>query len=206
MNIIAIFEDEDDLNLVAQILRTCGIERKPKTISLKGYDGTKLRSKLKDLASGDLNRLVLVLDADHEPVGGPAKRWKEVLSALRETGFAIPEGVSTDNGLIYDLDDKRRVAVWLFPDCKSPGALEEFIMQTLVPVDDVLLKNAQTVVGALEERRFPSKYDRKAEVRTWLAWQKRPGLPPGRAIAEKVLVPDETRLGPFLTWLRQAFT
>lgn len=206
MNIIAIFEDEDDLHLVAQVAKKWGIDIKNKPKTLGGYDGKKLRNELGNYAKADHDRLVLVLDADHEPVGGPAKRWKEVLSALRETGFAIPEGVLTDNGLICDLEDKRRVAVWLFPDCKSPGALEEFIVQTLIPVDDVLLKDAQNVVHDLKERRFPSKYDRKAQVRTWLAWQKRPGLPPGRAIAEKVLVPDETRLGPFLAWLRQAFT
>jgi hypothetical protein len=79
-------------------------------------------------------------------------------------------------------------------------------MQTLIPTEDRLMQDAQAVVHTLQERRFPSKYERKAEVRTWLAWQKRPGLPPGRAIAEKVLVPDETRLAPFLAWLRQAFS
>lgn len=206
MNIIAIFEDEDDKHLVGQIGLHLGIRMEKPPITLKGNDGKTLRKTIQIQSKTDHDRLVLVLDADHEPDGGPARRWKDVLSALRETGFAIPEDISTDNGMICDLDDKRRVAVWLFPDCKSPGALEEFIMQSLIPTEDPLLRTARDVVHDLEERRFPSKYDRKAEVRTWLAWQKRPGLPPGRAIAEKVLVPDESRLGPFITWLRQALT
>ena len=206
MKIITIFEDEDDKHLVGQIARHSGIEIKNAPITLGGNDGQKLRRTIREQSKTDHDRLVLVLDADHEPEGGSVKRWKDVLSALRETGFAVPEGVSTENGLVCDLLDKRRVAVWLFPDCTSPGALEEFMMQALIPTEDPLMQDALAVVHTLKERRFPSKYERKAEVRTWLAWQKRPGLPPGRAIAEKVLVPDETRLAPFLAWLRQAFT
>ncbi len=205
MKIVFLYEDEDDMHLVGQLARWLRIEIKPQCVPLKGNDGKTLRKMLAAQSKSDHDRLVLVLDADHEPTGGPVKRWHEVLTILRETGFAIPEGVSTDNGLIHDLEDKRRVAVWLFPDCKSSGALEDFILQSLIPPTDGLLQDARDVVRDLRERRFPSKYDRKAEVRTWLSWQKRPGLPPGRAIAEKILIPDETRLGGFLTWLRAAF-
>jgi hypothetical protein len=199
------FEDEDDLHLVGQLARWLQIKIETAPIALKGNDGKTLRKKITEQSKSDHDRLVLVLDADHEPTGGPAKRWKEVLTILRETGFAIPDEVSTEDGLIYDLEDKRRIAVWLFPDCKSSGALEEFMMQGLIPATDPLLQDARDVVLDLRERRFPSKYDRKAELRTWLSWQERPGLPPGRAIAEKILIPDETRIGPFLTWLRAAF-
>lgn len=206
MNIIAIFEDEDDKHLVGQIARIVGIDIKKEPLTLRGNDLATLRKTIKHQSNSDHDRLVLVLDADHEPTGGPIKRWREVIAALRETGYAVPENISTENGLIYDLDDGRRVAVWLFPDCKSAGALEEFMIRALIPADDGLLRVASDIVGKLEERRFPSKYDRKAEVRTWLAWQKRPGLPPGRAVAEKIIIPEETRLGRFLAWLRQAFT
>lgn len=205
MKIISMFEDEDDMHLVGQLAQWLQIKIETAPIALKGNDGRTLRKKLTEQSKSDHDRLVLVLDADHDPTGGPTKRWKEVLSILRETGFAIPENATTDTGLICDLEDKRRVAVWLFPDCKSLGALEEFMMQGLIPPEDPLLQHARDVVRSLQERRFPAKYDRKAELRTWLSWQKRPGLPPGRTIAEKILIPDETRLGPFIAWLRQAF-
>lgn len=206
MNIIAIFEAEDDIHLVGHIGLRVGIKLEKPPIPLKGNDGKRLRRTINEQSKADHDRLVLVLDADHEPEGGPAKRWKEVLAVLRETGFSVPEDISTDHGLVYDLEDKRRVAVWIFPDCKSPGAIEEFMMQVLIPTADPLLQDAQDVVRTLRERRFPPKYDRKAEVRTWLSWQKRPGLPPGQALAENVFVFDEQRLGPFIAWLRLAFT
>lgn len=98
---------------------------------------------------------MIVLDADHEPTGGPAKRWKEVLTILRETGFAIPDEVSIENGLICDLDDKRRIAVWLFPDCKSSGALEEFMLQGLIPATDHCCRTHETSFATFENGDFP---------------------------------------------------
>ena len=162
MKIISMFEDEDDMHLVGQLALWWQIKIETAPIALKGNDGKTLRKKITEQSKSDHDRLVIVLDADHEPTGGPAKRWKEVLTILRETGFAIPDEVSTENGLICDLDDKRRIAVWLFPDCNSPGALEEFMMQGLIPATDPLLQDARDVVRDLRERRFPSKYDRKA--------------------------------------------
>ena len=207
MKIIMMFEDEDDKHLVAQVARALNLaDLESEPISLKGYDAKKLRKTLKIVLNADYDRVVVVLDADHAPEGGPAKRWKEVLDALRGDGIAIPAGASTEDGLIHDLDDGRRVAVWLFPDCHSEGALEDFLLQTIIPADDALVTRAIDVVSALPERRFPAKYARKAEVRTWLSWQKRPGLPPGRAIKEKVLVVDEARLGTFAKWLRNALS
>ncbi len=207
MKIIAMFEDEDDKHLVGQIgraLKLPEIQKEP--ISLNGYDAKKLLKKLDIVLREDHDRLILVLDADHAPVGGPAKRWKEVLAALRSAGISIPDVVSTENGLIHDLTDGRRISVWLFPDCHSEGALEDFLLQTLVPEGDALLLHAIRAVSTLPEYRFLAKYAHKAEVRTWLAWQKRPGLPPGRAIVEKVLAVDEARLGTFASWLRNALT
>ena len=205
MKIILMVEDEDDKHLVGQIARALKLpDITPAPTSLQGYDAQKLLRKLTIVLREEHERIVLVLDADHAPEGGPAKRWREVLDALRRAGLAIPTEASTENGLIHDLDDGRRVAVWLFPDCRSEGALEDFLLQTLIPEDDALVTRAADVVSALPERRFPARHARKAEVRTWLSWQKRPGVPPGRAIAENVLLVDEARLGTFASWLRSA--
>jgi hypothetical protein len=179
-------------------------ELKRRPTSLKGYDPTKLSKQLATVAKTDWARLVLVLDADCAPVGGPARRWREVLDALRAAKIDIPGDVSTEDGLVHDLADGRRIAVWLFPDCRSEGAMEDFMLQRLVPDGDALLGHAETVVDALPDKRFPPKYTQKARMRSWLAWQVRPGLPPGRAVSEKVLTVDEARLGTFASWLRSA--
>lgn len=205
MNIVSLFEDEDDLHLCGQIARRLGLpELKEEPIALKGYDPTKLRKKLAIIVKAEWDRLVLVLDADRAPDGGPARRWKEVLDALRAAKIDIPGDASTKDGLTHDLADGRRVAVWLFPDCRSEGAMEDFMLQRLVPDGDALLGHAETVVDALPEKRFPLKFTQKARMRSWLAWQVRPGLPPGRAVGENVLTVSEARLGTFAQWLRSA--
>ncbi len=75
MNIASLFEDEDDLQLFGQIALRLGLPRlKDKPASLQGYDPPKLRKRLADLVKTDWDRLVIVLDADRAPEGGPA-RW-----------------------------------------------------------------------------------------------------------------------------------
>ena len=80
------------------------------------------------------------------------------------------------------------------------------MLQRLVPDGDALLGHAETVVDALPEKRFPAKFTQKARMRSWLAWQARPGIPPGRAVSEKVLTVSEARLGTFAQWLRSALS
>ena len=207
MNIASLFEDEDDLHLFGQLARRLGLpELKDKPTSLKGYDPPKLKKKLANVAKTDWERIVLVLDADRAPEGGPERRWKEVLDALRAAAIDIPGNASTEDGLVHDLADGRRVAVWLFPDCRTEGAIEDFVLQRLVPDGDALLGHAETVVDALPDRRFPPKFVQKARMRSWLAWQRRPGLPPGRAVSENVLTVSEARLGTFASWLRRAIS
>ena len=205
MNIASLFEDEDDLQLFGHLARGLGLpDLKQRPTPLRGYDPPKLKQQLALVEKTGCDRIVIVLDADRAPDGGPARRWKEVLDALRAVKIDIPGDVSTEDGLIHDLDDGRRIAVWLFPDCRSEGAMEDFVLQRLVSEGDALLGHAATVVDALPDKRFPPKFTQKARMRSWLAWQVRPGLPPGRAVSEKVLTVNEARLGTFAQWLRRA--
>jgi hypothetical protein len=116
MRITSLFEDEDDLHLFGQIALSLGLPLKEKPTPLKGYNPSKLRKQVAIVANTDWDRLVLVLDADHAPDGGPARRWREVLDALRAVKIDIPSEASTEDGLIHDLADGHRIAVWIFPD------------------------------------------------------------------------------------------
>jgi hypothetical protein len=69
------------------------------------------------------------------------------------------------------------------PDNQSCGMLEDFA-QMLLSTDDRLWERAKTAVAAIpqEDRLFAEVHLAKAFMRTWLAWQKEPGMPVGRAI------------------------
>jgi hypothetical protein len=211
MALAIMFEDEDDFHLVTQVARRLGLRLpEPSMRNLKGYNATKLRAEVKSVLNTDYERLtlVLVLDADRAPEGGPIKRWGEVVKALRGAGIDIPQETSTADGLVLDVPPHLRVAVWLFPDCVSEGAMEDFVLQKLVPGADPLLGHAESVVDALPHRLFRDHHRSKAWMRSWLAWQEIPGLPPGRAVSVGTLDarPEaEHRVGTFAQWLRRAF-
>ena len=114
MRITSLFEDEDDLHLFGQIALRLGLNM-DKPTPLKGYNPSRLRKRLDIVAKEDWDRLVLVLDADHAPDGGPARRWKEVLGALRAAKIDIPGDASTEDGLQLipaadDVTDSRQIA------------------------------------------------------------------------------------------------
>jgi hypothetical protein len=52
--------------------------------------------------------------------------------------------------------------------------------------------------------RLP-KHCSKAFIHTWLAWQKDPGLPMGRAITAKALSADSAIAVSFVNWLNRLF-
>ena len=69
-----------------------------------------------------------------------------------------------------------RVGVWLMPDNRRIGALEDFL-KDLIDDSDPLLRHAEKSTAEAKARgaRFPEKYSKKALVHSWLAWQEEPG-------------------------------
>lgn len=84
-----------------------------------------------------------------------------------------------------------RVGVWLMPDNRRSGALEEFL-QDLVSSNDSLLPIAEQSTQRAKERgaRFPDSDQLKAVLHAWLAWQARPGLPYGSAVRARYFSHD----------------
>jgi len=211
MEALWVFEAEDDKHLVGQLARALNIGDLPGDVKVMGGNDT---STIALQLRQDWKRIVFVLDADRGPRGGAAHTWRRLRSAFDERGFPLPEQLPP-SGLVHPLTEGRSVAVWIFPDNVNDGAMEEFVTGSLVAHDDPLLREARDVVFRLEGNRdarplrepaarFPVGSREKAVVRTWLAWQKRPGAPPGVAVKEKYLSVDPARLADFAAWLRRA--
>jgi hypothetical protein len=88
------------------------------------------------------------------------------------------------------------------PDNSLPGSLEDFATH-LIPPDDALWPRAMKAVEDIPvgERRFTAP--RKAEIHTYLAWQKDPGAPLGLAVTKKYFQTDTDLCKRFVAWLRQ---
>lgn len=158
--------------------------------------------------SSELLRAGFIFDADTDPLN----RWKSMRNQLlrRGGGQHVPEEPPQEGwiGVAEQPDRRVRVGFWMMPDNQQQGALEEFAMR-LVPDHDSLWNYAVECVDGLEGRMSGERYERlpesKAQVHTWLAWQKTPGEPIGQAIKHNTLSPQANVAQAFVEWARRLF-
>ena len=155
--------------------------------------------------TGDLKRLGVVVDADTNF----AARWQSLRDILVKSGYTDAPKLADPAGLILEHagspQEKPRVGVWLMPNNRDGGSMEDFFA-SLLPATDTLWERARLCVEQIpaEERLFKNAFI-KAHVHTWLAWQERPGLPMGKAISEHYLDANEPNARQLLDWLRRLF-
>ncbi len=151
--------------------------------------------------------IAIVIDADLDI----QSQWEAVRNRLLKLDFDMPKQPNTE-GIVaqHRTDDSKKVGVWLMPNNRLNGMLEDFI-KMLVPEDDLMLEKAEAIVQKVkneipETNRFKNVHQAKAEIHTWLAWQEAPGSPMGQAITKKYLNSDNEVCERFLNWLKTVFS
>jgi hypothetical protein len=170
-------------------------------VLLKSIEGSLLEIHLECLA--------IVIDANDK---GPAARWQAVRSRLLSAGYkGIPEKHNA-KGTVFELPlaprspRSVRFGVWVMPDNRSTGMLEDFVAG-LIREDDEMLPHVDGFLDSIptEQRRFSPQHHPKARIHTWLAVGERPGRPMGQAIkADAQLDANDPAVQPFLDWVRVA--
>ena len=155
-----------------------------------------------ELDRSGLKRLGIIVDADTNI----ETRWQSLRNRLRQSGYTSIPLAPLAEGTIISQEERPKVGIWLMPTNTLPGMLEDFI-SFLVPSDDILWPVAiDTVKKVVQtERRFPQVQVQKANVHTWLAWQKEPGKPMGQAITKKYFDANAPHAQRIIQWLRQLF-
>ena len=154
-------------------------------------------------SEGEGDVVGIVIDADSDLCA----RWQSVRDRLVEVGYRDVPNAPDPNGTIVEPPDnslRPRVGVWIMPDNKTPGILEDFL-QYLIPKSDALFDHAVNSVDSLPEQRFSDNDRPKAFIHTWLAWQKEPGRPYGTAITARFLDPDLPQADVLALWLKRLF-
>lgn len=162
-------------------------------------DDLAVRSKVPGLKT-----LGAVIDADTDV----EQRWQSVRVALAKSGYtSLPEFPRESGTIIPASERLPRLGLWLMPDNRLSGMLEDFL-QRLVHEREPLLPRAQAAVEALPEaeRRFQPVHHSKAIIHTWLAWQEIPGTPLGLAVKRRYLDGDHELAQRFVRWLRELFS
>ncbi len=169
----------------------------------KGVDSLKDRVRLllkpqdEDLV---LQHLGIIVDSDAELMD----RWRSLRDILVQSGYINLPVAPYLYGTIIEQVGKPRIGIWLMPDNRLPGMLEDFI-KFLVPPNDTLWDLATRTVDAIPEHERLFSNIQKGHIHTWLAWQKDPGKPIGQAISLKFLDPQVHEVQILMQWIKRLF-
>ena len=196
-------EGTDDEHAIRHLLvrRRFDVEALPGFKDSGGKSGV-LRAIRVAVGAGTGKSLGFVLDANDEP----KSTWDSVTSRLRgvgvETPDEIPVGGFAGESKVYGT----RVGVWLMPDNRQTGALEDFLRE-LINEGDPLLPHAENSARKAKElgARYSESHARKAVLHTWLAWQEEPGRPYGVAIKARYFGSSSPAADQFLAWFERVF-
>lgn len=207
---ILFVEGKDDESAIRHLLRRHGIdygETRPSPplpeLRVPG-DGVKgvLDAITVSVRSGTGSSAGFVLDANDKPLD----RWRAVASRFSRASVVVPDPIP-EHGFVGESPDYgTRVGVWLMPDNRETGALEEFLAN-LVEAGDPLLAHARAATDHAVElgADFKPAYTQKAVVHAWLAWQREPGLRYGTAILAKYFRHDAPIAATFVAWFRDLY-
>lgn len=204
-------EGADDFHVICALARRGGVSWTnddpgipfaPKTSG----DKDAIKQARTAVKAGTHRRVGLVVDAN----GDPEARWATIRAAFAEFeaapfGFTLPATYPTE-GVVAEGHERSFVGVWMMPGDNRPGAVESFL-DSLVPRTElwshaVEATHAARAKGAL----FPDKDLLRAQLRAWLAWQKTPGAPYGRAIDSGYLASTSPQADALVAWFRRLFS
>ena len=207
-------EGNDDLHAIKHLLLRHGVDCRQINVEIKrgasdadagaGAGGVhRVLEAMHTAIMTSAGRSVgFVLDADEVA----QDRWRAVCGRIEGVGVSLPNDIP-GGGFVAEAEHyKARFGVWLMPDNQRSGALEEFL-QDLVETKDELLSIARESTRRAKQRgaKFHDTARSKAVLHAWLAWQERPGLPYGSAIAARYFNHDSSAALAFVDWFKRVF-
>ena len=142
----------------------------------------------------------IVVDANYDIEA----RWAAVKNRLEGAGVTVGERDSAGT-VIRGTSPEPDVGVWIMPDNRSAGELEDFI-QTMIPKGDPIWPLSRGYINGIPstDRLFSAEKALRAQVHAWLAARERP-RPMGLAIRAGDLDVEGVGCAGLTTWLRQLF-
>ncbi len=199
-----IFEGPDDKHVVMNLLynHQHDGDRLDSVFMAKEKNGVNnlIETLKEEIGATDVGRLGVILDADLNL----ASQWARVSRALEDYGCKNVPSRPVADGTIVDTNDGKRVGVWVMPNNRTTGALEDFVGD-LIGEEDPLWPKARQDVDNIpdEDRRFKKTYLAKAQVHTWLAWQEEPGTRMGETFKKKYLDPEHPSARALVSWIKK---
>ncbi len=194
-------EGIDDYHVMMAICRREEIAESFDVVDSGGFPDILEKAKLR-FKTSNLTTLGIVVDADMDQ----SVRWKELKRLLEHTGYEVPDDLPSQ-GLILSPPAKIRVGVWLMPNNRSCGMLEDFLKFAVSPNDGLLPMVEQHIseIERMELQRYKSVHRQKAVIHSWLALHDPPGTPLGLAITRRFFTNNHPYYNDFVGWLNVLF-
>lgn len=168
---------------------------------------SKIKATLNEqLDTPEVERIGIIIDADKN--GATARLTSLIDFIQKKIGVNLPKAELTEKGFGYQVMDNLYIGIWVMPDNKSEGYLENFI-SSMIAKNDKTWQFAQAKVKELTEQdfcKFTKAKTQKALLHTYLAWQKTPGLPMGTAVEAEFFNIKNPLVENFADWFKNTFT
>lgn len=197
---ILLVEGKDDEHVIKALCQKHEIPETFEIISCEGIENL-FESLPVRLKTSGIEAIGVIMDADEDI----NRLWNRMKSLFSNLGFTIPNRFP-DTGLILH-NNGQKVGVWIMPDNKANGMLEDFI-SFLIPEHDQLLSIVDSTLNDIEAKqlnKYATIHKSKARIHSWLAWQKDPGTPLGLSITKNFLTTDKDICRTFVEWLIKLF-
>jgi hypothetical protein len=214
---ILLVEGEADKGFFEEICKNLNLDTSVKVAppkELGGSHNTKggvinhlMGVLLPQLADGSITQIATVVDADYVIHGHGYERTLSRLSdVLNPYGFNLEIGQAENNGLRFkNSDGLADFGLWIMPRNQHEGMLEDWVKSCVGESEQELFGLATIVVGQREYPKFPNHKTSKAEVATWLAWQKEPGHGLYHLVSEGLLNRQSPLFVELEQWLQKVF-
>ncbi|MDE5871074.1 MAG: hypothetical protein K2H22_03895 [Muribaculaceae bacterium] len=203
---IVLVEGKSESLVLPELCRIAGVDRNFRIQPENSLNELKKALKTYLKSTNTLRKIWVVVDADVSFDGA----WQSIKDILLRSGkysfdarMSLPEG----GAIIEPSDsDDLTVGVWIMPDNKEKGMLEDFMLK-LIPESDGLLPRVNEIIDRLDMEReshsgiFKSVHKSKAKMHTWLAWHDTPGESLSVAIQKRLFAIDKDLCSRFTKWL-----
>jgi hypothetical protein len=161
---------------------------------------------LQQLQDGQLERIGVVVDADRQEHGtGFEETLRRFSRSLAQYGYH--RHPASETGLIFRHNDGLSdLGLWIMPNNGDDGILENWVKQCLHPGELGLYQHGEASIDAIPGGpKFQSWHRTKAEVATWLAWQKKPEHGLYNAVEAELLNTNAPLFKDLRAWLALVF-
>ena len=201
---VLLVEGPDDKHVVIHLSERSELEQNFWIIEKEGKDKL-VDSIVLEARTPGRTVLGIVLDANDNPDA----RWQALTDRLnrlrQEDHFDLPELPDKPEPSGTIIEGKLRIGVWLMPDNRSTGELEDFV-GSMIPSGDPVWPLSEAYIEGIPpaDRKFAPGKIQRAKVHAWLATREEPRRM-GLAIKARDLVTDAANTAAFVNWLRTLF-